>query len=556
MKLHSVLSKRHSFKFFFQVLLVLLILITAISLFVSNATRDFIKNQNIQQLTSSIEIYANGLNDEMRSVERFLYSTITHDEGLEELNEPQSYMDYEQTVRKVQTTFNDYEYQHETHMSFLVATEGTHHFLSASTLYIPYQDYLYLKNNINSFRNNTDDRKWQPIIINDTEYLIKVVHYKEKTIMAVISADDILTPLRKLNIGKNGQISLKKPKNLSPSTHLIEADSERTQLPFDIYVAVDYTDVFKSIVLFEVFIATVPILIAIASLVLIIFIRNRMLNPITRLTERLSRIDETTSIYDITSSEGILEIDTANDKLSQVLFDMQELKIREYHAQLELKKVELNYLKSQIRPHFYLNMLSMIHSMLQTENYKEIEELTILTSDYLRYLFMVDQDFSPLEKEIQHIKDYLEIQRIRYGNHIDFALTLDERLHYALVPSLLLQTFVENTIKHGFSFQDGIVIDLSLQKRIVDEKPYIGICVKDNGPGFSREILSKLKNMESLISEDGHHIGITNAIERLNLLYSNDYTITFENNDTSGARIDVLVPYKELKGDSNEYTTR
>ena len=556
MKLHSILSKRHSFKFFFQVLLVLLILITAISLFVSNATRDFIKNQNIQQLTSSIEIYANGLNDEMRSVERFLYSTITHDEGLEELNEPQSYMDYEQTVRKVQTTFNDYEYQHETHMSFLVATEGTHHFLSASTLYIPYQDYLYLKNNINSFRNNTDDRKWQPIIINDTEYLIKVVHYKEKTIMAVISADDILTPLRKLNIGKNGQISLKKPKNLSPSTHLIEADSERTQLPFDIYVAVDYTDVFKSIVLFEVFIATVPILIAIASLVLIIFIRNRMLNPITRLTDRLLRIDESTSIYDITSSEGILEIDTANDKLSQVLFDMQELKIREYHAQLELKKVELNYLKSQIRPHFYLNMLSMIHSMLQTENYKEIEELTILTSDYLRYLFMVDQDFSPLEKEIQHIKDYLEIQRIRYGNHIDFALTFDERLHNALVPSLLLQTFVENTIKHGFSFQDGIVIDLSLQKRIVDEKPYIGICVKDNGPGFSREILSKLKNMESLISEDGHHIGITNAIERLNLLYSNDYTITFENNDTSGARIDVLVPYKELKGDSNEYTTR
>ena len=58
-------------------------------------------------------------------------------------------------------------------MSFLVATEGTHHFLSASTLFIPYQDYLYLKNNINSFRNNTDDRKWQAILINDTEYLIK-----------------------------------------------------------------------------------------------------------------------------------------------------------------------------------------------------------------------------------------------------------------------------------------------------------------------------------------------------------------------------------------------
>ena len=62
-------------------------------------------------------------------------------------------------------------------------------------------------------------------------------------------------------------------------------------------------------------------------------------------------------------SESILEIDKANDKLNKVIFDMQELKIREYHSQLELKKIELNYLKNQIRPHFYLNMLSMIHSM-------------------------------------------------------------------------------------------------------------------------------------------------------------------------------------------------
>ena len=85
----------------------------------------------------------------------------------------------------------------------------------------------------------------------------------------------------------------------------------------------------------------------------------------------------------------------------------------------------------------------MIHSMLQTENYKEIEELTILTSDYLRYLFMVNQDFHHWIKKIQHIKDYLEIQRIRYGDNIHFALEFDNELQHALVPSLLLQTFIE-----------------------------------------------------------------------------------------------------------------
>ena len=122
-----------------------------------------------------------------------------------------------------------------------------------------------------------------------------------------------------------------------------------------------------------------------------------MLNPITFNRSSL-RIDESTSIYDITSSEGILEIDTANDKLSHGTIRYARVKNPWVPCSVGIKKVELNYLKSQIRPHFYLNMLSMIHSMLQTKNYKEIEELTILTSDYLRYLFMVDQDFSPLQE--------------------------------------------------------------------------------------------------------------------------------------------------------------
>ena len=106
----------------------------------------------------------------------------------------------------------------------------------------------------------------------------------------------------------------------------------------------------------------------------------------------------------------------------------------------------------------------MIHSMLQTKNYKEIEELTILTSNYLRHLFMANQDFSELKDEVQHIKDYLEIQRIRYGSSIYFSLNYNDDLQNTLVPSLLLQTFIENTIKHGFSFQDLFKILLSIKK--------------------------------------------------------------------------------------------
>ena len=553
MKLNHDLSKKHSIHFFFKLLLVLLLINILINIAMSNITRNFIKNQNIVHLRSSIEIYADSVNEKLHSVERFMYSTITHNESLEKLNHVQTFLDYQENLKKVQTSFAEFEYQNETHMTFLLETDSTDHFINVSNLYIPYEDYLLLKSNLKSLRSDISDRKWKNVTTKNSEYLVKSVHYEGKIIYAVISSEDILKPLKKLNIGNNGKLSLKEPNNIPSENYLIHAQNEKTHLPFDIYVLVDYAEVFRNITLLEVFLSAVPIIITILSIIIILYIRQWMIKPITRLTERLSQLGDSIPPSEFFISEGILEIDKANDKLNKVIFDMQELKIREYHSQLELKKIELNYLKNQIRPHFYLNMLSMIHSMLQTKNYKEIEELTILTSNYLRHLFMANQDFSELKDEVQHIKDYLEIQRIRYGNSIYFSLDYNSDLQNTLVPSLLLQTFIENTIKHGFSFQDLFTILLSIKKVKTENSDYIQICIEDNGPGFSEEILSKLNQKQSLITEDGHHIGITNTIERLNLLYPNDYTITFENNEEGGAKILLLIPYKIIDGGYNEH---
>ena len=553
MKLNHDLSKKHSIHFFFKLLLVLLLINILINIAMSNITRNFIKNQNIVHLRSSIEIYADSVNEKLHSVERFMYSTITHNESLENLNHVQTFLEYQETLKKVQTSFTEFEYQNETHMTFLLETDSTDHFINVSNLYIPYEDYLLLKSNLKSLRSDISDRKWKNVTTKNSEYLVKSVHYEGKIIYAVISSEDILKPLRKLNIGNNGKLSLKEPNNIPSENYLIHAQNEKTHLPFDIYVLVDYAEVFRNITLLEVFLSAVPIIITILSIIIILYIRQWMIKPITRLTERLSQLGDSIPPSEFFISEGILEIDKANDKLNKVIFDMQELKIREYHSQLELKKIELNYLKNQIRPHFYLNMLSMIHSMLQTKNYKEIEELTILTSNYLRHLFMANQDFSELKDEVQHIKDYLEIQRIRYGNSIYFSLDYNSDLQNTLVPSLLLQTFIENTIKHGFSFQDLFTILLSIKKVKTENSDYIQICIEDNGPGFSEEILSKLNQKQSLITEDGHHIGITNTIERLNLLYPNDYSIAFENNEEGGAKILLLIPYKIIDGGYNEH---
>lgn len=318
-------------------------------------------------------------------------------------------------------------------------------------------------------------------------------------------------------------------------------------------MTVDYGDVFRTNIVLETLLSLVPLIIAVLSTILILYIRQRMIQPMKRLTQRLSQLDAASTKLDVIEDQGILEIDQANHKLNQVLIHMKDLQIRAYHAQLNLKKVELNYLKNQVRPHFYLNMLSMIHSMLQTKDYKEIEELTKVTSNYLRHLFQANQDFNRLADEIQHIRNYLEIQKIRYGDSIHFDLDWDPGLKDAAIPPLLLQTFVENAIKHGFSFQDSFHIQLSIHE---EANQQLAISLQDNGPGFSSAILQDLVEKKSLVTDDGHHIGLTNARERLDLLYPDHYTLQFSNGSQGGAHIQLSLPYEPYKGDTHEYPTR
>lgn len=548
-------TRDHSIQFFSRLLFLLLVVNTLINLLIGGISRNFIKHQNMLHLEDSIHIYADSLNTELHSVERFMYSTISHNDYLTELNSPLDFTDFQENLKKLRIDFTEFQYQMDSPITFFIETRDISHFFNASSLQLPYLDYVQLKDHLKTYDKDAagTNQKWQRISLNQHDYLLKSLHYKGKAIYAIISTQDILKPLQKLNIGKKGRLAIDRPNQIHASDSVIQADSNQTHLPFDLYVTVDYGDVFRTNIVLETLLSLVPLIIAVLSTVLILYIRQRMIQPMKRLTQRLSQLDAASTKLDVIEDQGILEIDQANHKLNQVLIHMKDLQIRAYHAQLNLKKVELNYLKNQVRPHFYLNMLSMIHSMLQTKNYKEIEELTKVTSNYLRHLFQAHQDFNRLADEIQHIRNYLEIQKIRYGDSIHFDLDWDPRLKDAAIPPLLLQTFVENAIKHGFSFQDSFHIQLSIHE---EANQHLAIFLQDNGPGFSSAILQDLADKKSLVTDDGHHIGLTNARERLDLLYPDHYTLQFSNGFQGGARIQLSLPYEPYKGDTHEYPTR
>ena len=151
---------------------------------------------------------------------------------------------------------------------------------------------------------------------------------------------------------KKGRLSIDRPNQSHATDSVIQAGSNQTHLPFDLYVTVDYGDVFRTNIVLETLLSLVPLIIAVLSTILILYIRQRMIQPMKRLTQRLSQLDAASTKLDVIEDQGILEIDQANHKLNQVLIHMKDLQIRAYHAQLNLKKVELNYLKIKFDPIF------------------------------------------------------------------------------------------------------------------------------------------------------------------------------------------------------------
>ena len=191
------------------------------------------------------------------------------------------------------------------------------------------------------------------------------------------------------------------------------------------------------------------------------------------------------------------------------------------------------------------NCLNTIYSMAQTQLYEEIMKMSMITSNYFRYIFQNTQDLVPVKNELEHIKNYMEIQKMRYGDTFSYEIHAEEGTENIRIPPILIQTFIENAIKHSNTFDEPIIIrtDIAWMTAGGNSHENIQIQVMDTGCGFSEDILQSLNSAIPLEPQNGHRIGITNAIQRLNLLYGQEEAvITFSNLPSGGACVTILLP--------------
>lgn len=200
---------------------------------------------------------------------------------------------------------------------------------------------------------------------------------------------------------------------------------------------------------------------------------------------------------------------------------------RDKEAMKELERhnlqSELEYLKYQINPHFFMNTLNNIHALVDIDAEKAKDTLVEL-SKLMRYVLYEANNLQiALSKEVQFLRHYVELMRIRYPESIRIELELPENGTEVILPPLLFISFVENAFKHGVSYQ---------------KESFISIRLELDG----NSLLFRCFNTKSAKGEDKHHgIGLENIRKRLQLLFGKDYTLTI-NEDEHSFEVLLTIP--------------
>jgi two-component system LytT family sensor kinase len=204
-----------------------------------------------------------------------------------------------------------------------------------------------------------------------------------------------------------------------------------------------------------------------------------------------------------------------------------EIKLEE--QQRLLMQARLEALASQINPHFLFNTLNSVSSLIRT-NQDQARAVVYKLSSILRRLLRKHESFSPLRDELSFIDDYLAIEMVRFGDKLRFDKDVSPETLDKLVPSMLLQPLVENSIRHGLSGKvDGGVI--RVRSRMAGNR--LSIVVEDDGVGIPEAKLARLL-------EQG--IGVSNVNERLKVFFGNDYRMYVDSRPGAGTRIEIDIP--------------
>ncbi|WFD11765.1 histidine kinase [Tepidibacter hydrothermalis] len=225
---------------------------------------------------------------------------------------------------------------------------------------------------------------------------------------------------------------------------------------------------------------------------------------------------------------------SVNDSYS----DVERLSIEKEILEKKIIDLEAKNMSLVVNPHFLFNTLNCIARIAYFENSHTTEELIYCLSDLLRYNLKQDYQLHTIGAEIDNVKKYLYIQKVRFKNRLEYEIDVPENIKSYRIPNMVIQPILENAVIHGITpKRDGGKICIFGE----ENKNEIVISITDNGSGFSKDVLQKIQQCEN---KSG--LGFRSTDKRLKQHYGEQYGLKIVKSDYSGSTVTITIPSQPI----------
>lgn len=276
-----------------------------------------------------------------------------------------------------------------------------------------------------------------------------------------------------------------------------------------------------------------------AVVVLAMFVSAKISQPLRRLEKSVQSVgqgDFSTPIH----VSGAHEVVQLSKRFNFMLHRIRQLMDQIIHEQEAKRKSELDVLQSQINPHFLYNTLNSVVRLAEKGKKEEIVATITSLSKFFRISLSKGKNIITLEEELEHVRHYLIIQKIRFKNKFNYAIECEQEALSCMTLKLILQPIVENAIHHGIEkmSDEGFI---RIAACIKEER--LVIQVSDNGLGMSRQVMEQL--LSGGIRSGGSGVGVKNVNERIRLYYGKAYGLRFESELEEGTTVTIMLPVEK-----------
>ncbi|HEY5560347.1 MAG TPA: histidine kinase [Clostridiaceae bacterium] len=279
------------------------------------------------------------------------------------------------------------------------------------------------------------------------------------------------------------------------------------------------------------------LLILLAMTLVLLFIRQ-IIEPIKKLVLMMKLIERGDFEVKI-KLKNHNEIGELAKSFNNMVRKVNKLVKEVYIDKITQKELEIQMLQNQINPHFLYNTLESIHMMAEINEDEETSSMVRALGRILRYGISGEHDHVTIKQELDHLNDYIMLQKIRFSNIFDIQTDIDDTIYQNTMIKLILQPVVENSIYHGLEnkLSDGL-IEISGHK----ENDDIIFKITDNGVGMSEKAVNKMNDYINALDSSSKSIGLKNVNRRLKLYYGNNYGVKVYSELNVGTTVIIIIP--------------